>query len=430
MLAKEFYSMMSTNGSTENTISLSSRRKRYLGDILVIVLGLLGLFFVLKARADNNGTATTTTLTVSPSTVTAGAVVTFTTSVKNSSNGTITLGMIMFCDASASICEEPAIIGTAQLTSAGTAVIKRVPGIGIHSYKAVYVPTLTYQTSTSTAQPLTVNGTYATTTTISSSGGAGDYTLTGTVTGKSSTVLAPTGSVSFVDTTNGNYVLGSATLGTATKVDALATQATYSTGLNPQAVAVGDFDNDGKLDLVVADYGSNKVSWMKGNGDGTFQPKVDYATGNNPISITVGDFDGDGNLELVVANYGDNTVSWLKGNGDGTFQTQVTYSPGTNPTAVGVGDFRADGNLDLAIVNYSAGTAGVRLGNGNGTFASMVTHTVGSHPRGIAVGDFDADGGQLFCLNEDSNSLFFGSLQQQALPVGPFSANASIAESR
>jgi hypothetical protein len=71
MLAKEIYSMMSTNGSTRNTINLSMRRKRYLGDIVVIVLGLLGLFFVLKARADNNGTTTTTTLTVSPSSVTA-----------------------------------------------------------------------------------------------------------------------------------------------------------------------------------------------------------------------------------------------------------------------------------------------------------------------------------------------------------------------
>ncbi len=397
--------MMPTTGSLQQTVNPSSRRNRYLGDILVIVLGLLGLLFVLKARADGSGTTTATTLALSASTVSAGTVVTFTATVTNPS--AVTMGLVMFCDASATYCTDTAVIGTAQLTSAGTAIIKRVPGIGSHSYKAAFVPTTSNRGSTSSAQALTVTGTYAVTAAISPSGVAGNYTLTGTVAGKNSLVSTPTGSVSFVDTTNGNYVLGSAALGAATRTDSLAAQSTYTTGDHPQAVAVGDFDNDGKLDLVVANYGSNTVSFMKGNGDGTFQSKVDYATGTNPISITVGDFvTADGKLDLVVANWGSDTVSYLKGNGNGTFQTQVTFSTGHHPTAVGVGDFKADGNLDLAIVNYDDATVSVRLGSGSGTFGSITNHTVGTHPRGIAVGDFDSDEKlELAVTNAGSNTV-------------------------
>lgn len=197
--------MMNANGFAQHAITSGTRRKRYLGDILVVLLGLLGLLFVLKARADNGGTTTATSLTLSASTVSAGTVVTFTATVTNPSP--VTRGLVMFCDASATYCEDVSIVGTAQLTSAGTAIIKGVPGIGNHSYKAVFVPTTSNKGSTSTAKALTVTGPYAVTTTIGKTGSAGNYTLTGTVAGKSSLTLAPTGSVSFLDTTNGNYVL-------------------------------------------------------------------------------------------------------------------------------------------------------------------------------------------------------------------------------
>ena len=59
---------------------------------------------------------------------------------------------------------------------------------------------------------------------------------------------------------------------------------------------------------------------LLGNGDGTFQPAVSYTAGFEPFSVAVGDFNGDGKLDLVVANFDGNTVSVLLGNGDGTFQ--------------------------------------------------------------------------------------------------------------
>jgi hypothetical protein len=76
----------------------------------------------------------------------------------------------------------------------------------------------------------------------------------------------------------------------------------FDVGAAPFSVAVSDFNRDGKLDLAVANYGSNDVSVLIGNGDGTFHDAVNYGTGMQPLSVAVGDFNGDGKLDLVVAN--------------------------------------------------------------------------------------------------------------------------------
>jgi streptogramin lyase len=85
------------------------------------------------------------------------------------------------------------------------------------------------------------------------------------------------------------------------------------------------FNGDGKLDLVVANDGSNNVSILLGNGDGTFRAAVNYGVGSGsaPTSVAVGDFNGDGKLDLAVANELSNNVSILLGNGNGTFQAAV-----------------------------------------------------------------------------------------------------------
>ena len=85
----------------------------------------------------------------------------------------------------------------------------------------------------------------------------------------------------------------------------------FATGVAPNAVAVGDFDRDGDLDLAVANFGSNNVSVLLGDGNGTFGAKTDFATGTAPSSVAIGDFDRDGDLDLAVTNGGGgvNTVS-------------------------------------------------------------------------------------------------------------------------
>lgn len=171
----------------------------------------------------------------------------------------------------------------------------------------------------------------------------------------------------------------------------------YAAQKSPRAVAEGDFNLDGKPDMVVANSGANTISVLLGNGNGTFQHTVNYPVGKNPASIVVADLNGDGKPDLAVANSSDATVSILLGVGDGTFQPAVSYTSG-GALAVAIGDFNGDGKLDLATANPACptvcmGTVSVLLGKGDGTFRAPVTSVAG---RGIAtwlaVADFNRDG--------------------------------------
>ena len=170
----------------------------------------------------------------------------------------------------------------------------------------------------------------------------------------------------------------------------------YAAGPAADSLTAGDFNGDGKLDLVVVNNNSNQsgtISVLLGNGDGTFQSHVDYPVGTGPYSIAVGDFDRDGRLDLVVANYPvDDTVSVLLGNGDGTFKPQVTYAVGRQPDSVAAGDLNGDGKLDLAVSNFADGTLSVLLGNGDGTFHAHVDYPAGRVPSTVIIGDFNGDG--------------------------------------
>src|SRR5438093_214334 len=86
-----------------------------------------------------------------------------------------------------------------------------------------------------------------------------------------------------------------------------------------EAMAADDCNQDGKRDLITANSGSDNVSVLLGNGNGTFQDAIPYDTGIHPASVAVGDFEDNGQLDLAVANQKSNTVSVLLGNGDGTF---------------------------------------------------------------------------------------------------------------
>ena len=166
---------------------------------------------------------------------------------------------------------------------------------------------------------------------------------------------------------------------------------TLSTGTEPGAIVAGDFKGDGRTDLAVANTGSDDVSVLLGNGDGTFQNQVPYATGFEPSAIVAGDFNGDGRTDLAVANYGSNDVSVLLGNGDGTFQNQVRYAAGSAPVALVVGDFNGDGRTDLAVANYLSNDVSVLLGNGDGTFQNQVRYAAGFGPSALVAGDFDGE---------------------------------------
>jgi uncharacterized protein (TIGR03437 family) len=164
-------------------------------------------------------------------------------------------------------------------------------------------------------------------------------------------------------------------------------------GASPTSTALADFNGDGKPDLAVA---ANQLWILLSRGGGSFNTPVQIASptsGGYPITVTsvaAGDFNGDGKQDLVIgsANGG---VYVLLGNGDGTFQTPVPYATGGAVSSVAVADFNGDGKLDIAACGMAA--AGVLLGNGNGTFQSVKNLAAsGAWPIWLTVGDFNQDG--------------------------------------
>jgi hypothetical protein len=355
------------------------------------------------------GGVATTILSIAPhGPQTAGTLFTLTASV-SSAAGPVTRGEVQFCEIPAVSCTDSRLLGTAQLTGAGTATLLCHPPPGNHNYTAVFMGISnglpTYPANTS--RPVNVTVTAATNTLIAATGVAGDYTLTATVAGSGSG-SGPTGTVSFLDTSNSNVLVGSASLGTGTGNLSFLNPSNPATGNHPSSLAVGDFNGDGNLDLAVTNQQDNTVTILLGNGDGTFtSAPVNPATGNGSASIAAGDFNGDGNLDLAVANQQDNTVTILLGNGNGTF-TAAPASPatGNGPASIAVGDFNGDGNLDLAVTNQQDKTVAILLGNGDGTFRVANSQATGRFPGAIAVGVFNGSGNlDLAVANRQDNTV-------------------------
>ena len=186
---------------------------------------------------------------------------------------------------------------------------------------------------------------------------------------------------------------------------------TYQVGTGPKTIAVGDFNGDGKVDLVVANSSADTVSVLLGNGNGTFQTQVPYSLGvsnNGATSIAVADFDGDGNADLAVTNSGTANITILFGTGTGTFGPADVISVTGTPISIVAADFDHDGFVDLAIANFAGSNITVLPGSAGGNFGAPVTYSLGSitGPRAIAVGDFNGDGvPDLVTGNSTSNNI-------------------------
>jgi hypothetical protein len=167
---------------------------------------------------------------------------------------------------------------------------------------------------------------------------------------------------------------------------------TYTAGNYPDALATGDFNGDGKLDIAVVNADGNNISVFFGKGDGTFQPAVNYGDTEGPAYIVAADLNGDGKPDLAVANH-KSSVGVFLNNGEGTFsQGPTDYSTGSGTMSVAVRDVNSDGIPDLVTANYSGHSVSVLLGKGDGTFLNSATLKVGASAYSVTLGDFNGDG--------------------------------------
>jgi hypothetical protein len=203
---------------------------------------------------------------------------------------------------------------------------------------------------------------------------------------------------------------GSSTLG----VSFLPPQS-YTVGSLPFNAVLADFNGDKILDMAVANSGTDTISVLMGNGDGTFGPQTTYTVGNEPVALIAADFNGDHIMDLAVANElgkgANQCLSILIGKGDGTFKPAVNYPGGPAPRGIAFGDFNNDTIVDLVVANNLGGNVTIYLGKGDGTFQAPVFYPAHTNPKAVTVGDFNHDGNQDLAVanhNTSDVSILFG----------------------
>jgi hypothetical protein len=159
----------------------------------------------------------------------------------------------------------------------------------------------------------------------------------------------------------------------------------YEKDIGHHLVLAGDFTNDGKLDLAASDRGG--ISILLGNGDGTFRSGIPTALNADFPFFVLGDFNNDGKLDVAAITGA--KVSVLLGKGNGQFSAPVTSPISANQ--IYAADMNHDGNLDLVALDRNNGTVSVWLGNGGGTFTKSTSTAVGD-PANAVIDDFDLDG--------------------------------------
>jgi hypothetical protein len=204
----------------------------------------------------------------------------------------------------------------------------------------------------------------------------------------------------------------------------------YPVGDSPYGVVLEDFNLDGKLDLAVANM-SNTISILLGGGDGTFQASQNTTSNNAPAAVAAGDFDGDTIPDLVVSHTGPPwALTFMKGNGNGTFQPEQPFGTSfetydtSNLAAI---DLNRDGKLDIVLTAVTKGGVIVFLGNGDGTFQPQDIYATKTYPFAFAVQDMNGDG-HLDCIiaDQENNDLTIllgngdGTFSpKKSLPAGP-----------
>jgi len=214
----------------------------------------------------------------------------------------------------------------------------------------------------------------------------------------------------------------------------------YATPGIENTPTLGDINNDGNLDFLIADGLGERVRVRLGDGLGGLGTPTLLYVGEQPGGIALADVNNDGNLDLLagsnVASGGDNRyISVSLGNGQGGFAIPTTLPIPAPPGQVRVGDVNADGNLDIVVVAIVPFVQGgpltsmlcVRLGNGQGSFTAVPNMALELNAQPLHLADFNNDG-QLDCLvggfNTNTFKTYLGNGQ------GGFMLNTTTAVAR
>ena len=199
------------------------------------------------------------------------------------------------------------------------------------------------------------------------------------------------------------FILSAACAMTFSEVSAqVATFTTQQYPLLGNTHIAADLNGDGTLDLAGA--GANAVSVMLGNGDGTFRAKTDFPIGTQTQAVAAGDFDSDGKVDLMVTlDDPQFSLALLTGTGTGSFNAPTFFpnTSGFDSPAIVATDLNGDGRLDLVVMHSiacftapcrAARSITILLGNGDGTFQTPSEIDVGTGPNSMAVVDLNRDG--------------------------------------
>ncbi|MFN0206519.1 MAG: FG-GAP repeat domain-containing protein [Planctomycetota bacterium] len=171
----------------------------------------------------------------------------------------------------------------------------------------------------------------------------------------------------------------------------------YETGDYPISMTKGDFNNDSKADLAIANYSSNSVSILLADGAGSFlaATNISITSAGRPTAIAAADFNNDGNLDLAVTETGtpyggSDLIIVLLGDGAGGFGTPQGFGVGPLPQGIAVADLNNNGAVDAVTANESHSLS-VCFGDGLGSLGAPINMNVGASPKGVALTDFDAN---------------------------------------
>ncbi len=182
-------------------------------------------------------------------------------------------------------------------------------------------------------------------------------------------------------------------------------------GSSANALIMGDWNGDGRSDLAVIRQpttGPGQLVTLLAKATGGFADPVSVNVDQLPFGLDSADVNEDGKLDILVANNATNNISILLGNGNGTFQTATSVLVGgVGPRSIALADFDRDGHDDIAVSLSTGNSVQVLFGNGQGRFPDTLSRalSIGGIPSSVAARDVTGDGNPDILVTDEVNSV-------------------------